>query len=988
MAAALAFAAASVSEAQAPAAPVTAPAETTPPASSVTIHGHITDPTGALIPGATVTIADAGGNPIRTITADTSGAYDARGLAPGTYIVKADSAGFAPFQSQPLTIAAGQAKRVDIAMAIQAEQQNVVVTDESPSVNVEASGNANAIVLKGKDLDALSDDPDELQNELQALAGPSAGPNGGQIFIDGFSGGQLPPKSAIREIRVNQNPFSAEYDRLGYGRIEILTKPGTDKLHGQFFGMGNTNSFNTGNPFTQSVPDYYSYQFNGTVSGAITRKSSFFVAAERRHIGNANAWLIPEVVLPDASGTYVDFLNYGVNNLNTRLRTNASARFDVQLGAKHTLTARYGFWSEGETGNLNAGSLPSASWHESNTDHTIQLSDAYIINDHIVTETRFQYERQNENHYPDSTARTITVMGDFTAGGLSTQIYRDHTTRLELQSVTTISHGPHAIKFGTRLRDTRDANFTTSNYNGTFRFSDPQAYLNMQNGLAAGQTFNQLVAQGYAPLTASLTVGPTSAIASMFDAGLFLQDDWKVNPRLTLSGGLRWEAQNHVADHSDWGPRVSFAYALDGGRAKPAKTVLRAGFGDFYDRFSVRNLLNIQHLDVQNKVVLNNPFCSDTTAHSLETIDMSTCQSGPGAFSSSAVPVRYRIDPTYRSPYTQQIGVGLERQLNKGSSLTVTYLHSFGPHQLVTINANQFNPFAGDYPIDPSGGYIYEYFPEAVFKQNQLITSVNARLTKNLSLVGFYTLGFADSNGGAGSNASSAYNLAQDYGPATFNSRHQVFAMANYEGPWKIRFNPFLVAQSGKPFNVTLAEDPLNDFYNQRPGVASAADCHADPSRYISTSRFGCLDSQPTPGEALIPANAGTGPAAVAVNVRLSRSFGFGPETGSSSGPQDGGGPHMRGGGRGGPPGGSLGPGGLGGGGGHMGGMFGGGSTGRKYSLTFSVQALNAFNNIDYGGPNGVIGSRRFDRSTTLAGGIFSTGSAARRVFGQMIFSF
>ena len=160
-----------------------------------------------MIPGAKITIADASGNTVRTITADAGGAYEARGLAPGSYIVKAEFEGFAPFQSQPLAIAASQAKRVDIAMAIQAEQQNVVVTDESPTVNVEASGNSNAIVLKGKDLDALSDDPDELSNELSALAGPSAGPNGGQIFIDGFSGGQLPPKSAIREIRINQNPF-------------------------------------------------------------------------------------------------------------------------------------------------------------------------------------------------------------------------------------------------------------------------------------------------------------------------------------------------------------------------------------------------------------------------------------------------------------------------------------------------------------------------------------------------------------------------------------------------------------------------------------------------------------------------------------------------------------------------------------------------------------------------------------------------------------
>ena len=279
------------------------------------------------------------GNPIRTITADAGGAYEARGLAPGSYTVKAEFEGFAPFSSQPLAIAAGQAKRVDIAMAIQAEQQNIVVTDESPTVNVEASGNSNAIVLKGKDLDALSDDPDELSNELSALAGPSAGPNGGQIFIDGFSGGQLPPKSAIREIRINQNPFSAEFDRLGYGRIEILTKPGTDKLHGQFFVMGNDNVFNTANPFvaknsagqtvSNALPPYYSYQFNGTLSGAISKTASYFVSAERRNIENVNSWQIPEAVLlqdpslpfDPASNPYVA-VPYDVSLLNLRIRNN------------------------------------------------------------------------------------------------------------------------------------------------------------------------------------------------------------------------------------------------------------------------------------------------------------------------------------------------------------------------------------------------------------------------------------------------------------------------------------------------------------------------------------------------------------------------------------------------------------------------------------------------------------------------------------------
>jgi hypothetical protein len=959
---------------------------------TATVRGHISDPTGALIPGTVITIATPAGTAAGTATADATGAYVVAGLLPGSYIVQATFAGFAPFASPVIQLAAGQVKRVDISMAVEAEQQSVVVTDESPAVSVEAGGNASAIVIKGKDLEALSDDPDELSNELTALAGPSAGPNGGQIYIDGFSGGQLPPKSAIREIRINQNPFSAEFDRLGYGRIEILTKPGTDKLHGQGFIQGNDKPFNTGNPFTSTIPSYYSYQFNGTVSGAISKTASFFVSAERRDTNNVNAWRIPDAVLDNGSGVFVDNTNYGVNLLNQRIRNNTSARIDWQLGAKNTFTARYGFWSETEHHDLNQNSLPSASTHESNTDHTVQMSDAIVINDHAVNETRFQFERQNENHYPDSTDRTISVQGDFTGGGFPGQTSRDHTTRLEFWNITTLSHGAHAIKFGTRVRDSRDANYTNSNFNGSFSFDTYQKYLAMANGLQS-DSFADLVNKGYGPTTASFSSGKQSSVANMFDMAIFAQDDWKFNSRLTLSGGLRFETQNHISDHNDWAPRASFAYALDGnGKDKKTKTVVRGGYGFFYDRLGTGNLLTINRANVQQQVVLIDPNCS-SAATSLNAIDMSTCSSTASTSSVSA-PVKYEVAPHYHAPTTEQLGASLERQLFTGTSLTLTYLHSFGVHQLVTRNANQA---IGGTPQNASGGFLYEYYPEAVFKQNQLIASVNARINKNINVTGFYTLSFAHGNNNG--SASNAYNLSQDYARAGFVNRNNLFMMANYSGPWGIRFNPFLIAQSGRPFNITLATDPLNNFFNQRPTFATASTPSADA---ISTA-YGLLDSAALPGETLIPANLGTGPAAVALNLRVSRAFGIGPKLVAAAsqtdggpppgGPPPGGGPGGggRGPGGGGPggggPGGGFGPGGFGGGGGPRG-MGGGNTSGRKYSLTFSAQALNLFNDINYGTPTGTLTSPSFNKSTSLAGGIFSTGSAARRVFVQAVFSF
>src|ERR1700722_15831280 len=206
-----------------------------------TLQGRVLDPSGAVIPQAQVTVTSASGKSANAVS-DAAGAYQVRGLAAGAYTVNAASTGFAPFTST-VTLTPGQTRSLNIAMQIQVQQQQVQVEADTPTVDTNPDQNANAVVLKGKDLDALSDDPDELESQLQALAGPAAGPNGGEIYIDGFTGGQMPPKSSIREIRINQNPFSAEFDRLGYGRVEILTKPGTDKLHGQIEARGNDSSF-------------------------------------------------------------------------------------------------------------------------------------------------------------------------------------------------------------------------------------------------------------------------------------------------------------------------------------------------------------------------------------------------------------------------------------------------------------------------------------------------------------------------------------------------------------------------------------------------------------------------------------------------------------------------------------------------------------------------------------------------------------------------
>jgi len=973
------------------------------------LRGQVTDPSGAAVVKATVLVSNATG--VITATTNGEGIFEVKDLAPGKYEVKVVADGFATFDQPEVTITAGQTQRLNVQLKIEATEEKVEVTDTTTKVDVNPANNAGAVVMQGKDLEALSDDPDELQSELEALAGPSAGPNGGQIYIDGFTAGQLPPKASIREIRINQNPFSSEYDKLGYGRIEILTKPGTDQFHGQFFLTGNTAGFNSRNPFENlpagtSPPGYETTQFSGNVGGPLSKKASFFFNIERRSISDLSV-ISAQVVDPTTFA--IEPFSQAVPNPRTRL--NLSPRIDYQVTPSNTLSARYQYWRNNETNdNVGPFNLISQATSSLNTENTLQATDTQTLGPTMINEVRFQYIHESESGTPTVLTPQISVPGAFVSGGATSGTNGDTQNRYEVQNILYVNKGKNAWKFGGRLRDTTDSFASNASFNGAYSFGsrvDPtapgcnvanpaptcpiltgiQAYQILLQNIASGDTPENVmnaINAGGGPSFYSLnynTVGTAATRVNFFDGALFLQDDYRWRQNVTLSYGLRYETQNNLGDHADFAPRVGLAWGVDGNAKKSPKTVVRLGYGIFYDRFSENLVLQQQLANglIQQQYLIQNPTFFDPD---------NTILPGNPLFPTSATSTSsfYTKNPNLRTPYTMQGGVTIERQLTKYGNLSVTYLNSRGDHQLYTdfVNAQPIPPGQTVAPV-PSQ-IEYQYASEGTFRQNQLILNGSVRIPtahgfiKDLSLFGYYTLNYAHSDtAGAGYIPSIPYDISADYGRAAFDIRHRLFFGGTIGMPYGFRLSPFLIASSGIPFNVTTGQDLYGDAqFNARPALGTCGS--GSPANVVQT-QYGCFNTQPTPGEALIPINDATGPGRFSLNLRLSKTFGFGQKKEAIAG----GGP----GGRGGATFGGAGHSPERHGGGPGGGMFGGGSpTNSRYNLTFSVNARNVFNNVNYGNIIGNLSSPLFGEANSLAGNPYSSATANRRIDLLMQFTF
>ncbi len=922
------------------------------------LHGLVTDETGALVPAARVTVTAKSGNPTETAVTDSSGSYRFNTLAPGVYTVTATAAGLATVQPQRVTLREGS-HTLDLALKITTIEQQLTVRDDiGPSVSVEASSNASALVLKGDDLEALADNPDDLAADLQALAGPSAGPGGGSLFVDGFSGGEIPPKESIREIRINQNPFSPEFDKLGYGRIEIFTKPGADKYHGTIDYNLGTDRWNTRNPYASTKAPLLLNEFEGGGGGPLGKRASFTLDGQRNLVDNG--FVVNAVTLnPQTFAVQPFSAVYTTPQRFTRL----SPRLDYALSQKHTLSVRYS-WTQAEIDGAGIGAfdLPSRGYRVQYAHQLAQITETSVLGS-AINETRFQFYRDANNSTPFDSSPSLQVLGAFNGNGSQIGLASFRQNDLELQNITSMAKGAHFIRFGVRLRGNLYSDVSPNNFNGTFTFggglgpdlqpvASIERYRRTRVLLAQGLPPDRIRALGGGATQFSIGAGNPAASVNQMDLGLFAGDEWRLRPNLTVSLGVRYEAQTNMSDWRDIAPRIAIAWSPKFGRSTASKTVLRAGFGTFYDRFALANTLTAQRFNgiVQQQYVVADPDFFPAIPTLAALANAKTTQ------------VVERVASDLRAPYLLQTVVSLERQLPAHTTLALTYTNARGLHLL----RSRALPLTATGPV-----FLME--SSGIYNQNQFIANITSKINSGFSLFSFYVWNRArSSTDGVSTFIANPSDDRGEYGPASTDIHHRLTLGGSLSTRWNLRISPFVILQSGPPFDITVGRDLYGTtLFNGRPGIAT------DPAKAgVVRTEYGLLDPNPTPGEPLLPRNYGRGPGQQSVNLRIAKTVGFGPSKETSASRQQTGG------------GSALGiP-----GGGQLRNIIGAPTTSRRYNLIVSMSIRNLLNHNNPGPITGDLTSPLFGRANRVAGNVngegFSENASNRRLELQLRLNF
>jgi hypothetical protein len=840
------------------------------PVGPATLQVRVLDQSGGAIQGVRVVITLPNGSTREALDAGT-GLYTLSGLDAGKYGIRAEATNFMPHEGK-LTLPQQAEQRVVLRVR-GVDEQVFVISTLPPDAAPEFIGGVR--VLRGRALDNLPDSEEALRAYLRLLAPLSAGPFGPAISVDGFSSGRLPPKSSIREIRINDDAFSAEYREVGLSRVEILTKPGTEVWQSGVFFNFNDESLNSRNPFSPDRAPFQRRLFGVNLSGPIVRNRLTLSGDFGRSNTFDNAII---------NATTVD-AGFNIQPLNRTLTkpargTSGTATFNFQISRSHTLVGSFDL-SDQKAQNEGVGgfSLESRAYQSFSRTQTLRLTETAMIGERVTNETRFQFIRRRQRDEGDDSRPTIEVPEAFTSGGASVGHSSELGDTYTFNNLTTWSPGNHAVRMGIELRAAIIQSQSTGNRAGTYIFTgriapeldgdpvfgpdgDPvlipitniESYRRTIQFLQEGMSSARIRELGGQPAQFSIAGEMSSARVRQYETSAFVQDNWRVRHNFLLNLGLRFETQDNVRRELNLAPRASFTWEPSAG------TVIRGGSGLFFTRIGERLSLHARLNGIdQKRFVTTDPAILDRFPQTLSADELT----------SVLPPAVWTLADDIRAPYSLHSSLSFERVLPLKSTLGLTLAHTRGIYSLRARNINAPLPNKAR-PLISNGGDILQFESNGLSEQRQVIVNTTHNLSDRLVLWSTYTLSDAKSDtDGPFAFPASSYDLRAEYSRSDSIARHTLYTGGWLKIPGGIELTPLVMWRSGLPFNITTGNDTNGDSqFLERPAFAT------DLSRQsVVQTPYGVFDLDPLPGQSIVPRNSGLGPSFTIVNLRASRYF-------------------------------------------------------------------------------------------------------------------
>jgi hypothetical protein len=837
----------------------------------VRIQGTVTDPTGAVIPGATIQTADG-----EKTTTDATGQFLLACVPVGSDRVTAQAEGFKP-AAVTTGKRAGEVAHINVRLEI-LNVETVVEVGGANTTNTEpdTETGAPAATLNSQQVQLLADDPDDFLRQLQALSASGGGPPASAVIVvDGFQNGStLPPKSSIASIRVNPDLFSAEYQfpPFGGGLIEITTKPGADAYHGALFFADSDSSFNATDAFSTVATPAGKRRYGFELSGPLVRqKSGFALTLEKRDIDEFN---IVNAITLDASGNQAP-LRQSVT-APQRLWI-ASARGDWQVTPKNVAALSFSSNVDNRD-NQGVGGLvlAEAGYRSQVSENDLRFNNTFTPAANLLHQTHIGYSWKRTEQFPLSTSPALQVAGYFTGGGSTTQNLNDRERDLEIDDDLLVTHGKYEWKLGAQSLGIFEHDFNPNTFNGAYVFGGGSAPVLMANNLPGTQTTTisaieqyrraQLNLAGGTPTTYQVTTGTPLVPLTQWRLGLYLQGTIKINPHLTMHSGLRYALQTSPNNAANFGPRLGLVWVPD----KKQTWVFRARAGIFSGVIDPSHALEVERLNGvrQQAVTIYSPSYTDPLVPVAGSIKVATVQQFPHSPAQSGTFGGYlNAEHEFAHHWGARLNfyLGADWNLIRTSNINAPLVESsLGPPPDPT--ASMLAPR----PIAP-GVNILQYQNAGHLAGHVVSFVVDQHSYKQFGLYAYYARKIFRSDGGNGDVIpQSSYNSLGESSRADWDRPNSFFLTGNVNLPYRLQFSTEFDAQQGLPYNITTGTDNNGDGnFNDRPAYASA------PGPGVYGTRFGLLTTNTVNGD--VPRNRGAMPPLIHLDTNLSRVLDLNP---------------------------------------------------------------------------------------------------------------